>query len=133
VRILHLAAKEIWEQARVDGTYRGSTRGADLGQVGYVHASSFQQLPRVADALYAGELLDDQVLLVIDVDGCELAGSRVRWEVPAGADEAFPHVYGPIPVSAVFAALPVCRTPDGTIALPDLSGLEIVGHPDERF
>jgi uncharacterized protein (DUF952 family) len=94
VRILHLAAKDIWEQASVEGTYRGSMRGADLGQVGYVNASTFQQLPLVADALYAGELLDDQVLLVIDVDRCELAGSQIRWEVPAGTGDAFPHVYG---------------------------------------
>jgi Domain of unknown function (DUF4440)/Protein of unknown function (DUF952) len=35
---------------------------------------------------------------VIDLADCEAAGSAVRWE---GDAEPFPHIYGPVPVSAV--------------------------------
>lgn len=38
------------------------------------------------------------VLVAIDLDR---TGAEVRWENLEGADELFPHVYGPLPLSAV--------------------------------
>jgi uncharacterized protein (DUF952 family) len=104
VRILHLALAGDWDAALRRGRYEVSTRGVTLAQQGFVHASTPAQLPRVAAACYAdaGPL----VVLVLDVDALEAAGSAVRWEVPDDLDEAFPHVYGPVPVSAVVAEVP---------------------------
>ncbi len=129
VRILHLASEGTWRQARAIGDYRGSTRGADLDQVGYVHASTADQLPSVIQAVYADDNLDEQRLLVIDVPTCEAAGSPVRWEIPEDGEHPFPHVYGPIPVQAVVAVFEVTRRNDGTVSLPDLTDLDVFSEP----
>ncbi len=71
-------------------------------------------------------------MLVVDLPACEAAGSSVRWEVPDDADEPFPHIYGPIPVAAVVAVLPVSRAADGAAVLPDLTGLDVVAVPRTR-
>jgi uncharacterized protein (DUF952 family) len=50
-----------------------------------------------------------------------LVGAPVRWEPGAPASPAgawFPHVYGPIPVSAVLAEHEFPPEPDGTFRLP---------------
>ncbi|MEH3077232.1 MAG: DUF952 domain-containing protein [Quadrisphaera sp.] len=95
MRVLHLASRSVWERAQRDGAYRGSTLGADLEEVGFVHASTADQLPGVVERFYAGEDLADHVLLVVDVGACEAAGSSVRWEGPVEHGGPFPHVYGP--------------------------------------
>jgi uncharacterized protein (DUF952 family) len=56
----------------------------------------------------------------------------VRWEVPADSVQLFPHIYGPVPVSAVVAVLPISRHSDGRIAMPDLDGLDVLDHPPEH-
>lgn len=127
--MLHLAARADWERARETGAYTGSTRGADLAAVGYVHASTSRQLPRVLDLLYGGEPMQDYLLLVVELRACAASGSAVRWEVPPGAGEPFPHIYGPVPLDAVRAALPVTRGEDGAVQLPDLSGLAVQERP----
>jgi uncharacterized protein (DUF952 family) len=109
MRVLHLAPTSLWRQAIASGVYGGSTRGRSLSDEGYVHASTAMQLPAVADGVYADDQLNEQILLVIDVEACEVAGSPMRWEAPDDADEAFPHFYGPIPAGAVVAALTVHR------------------------
>lgn len=56
-------------------------------------------------------------LVVLEVEP-GLLTSEVVDEVPAGADEAFPHVYGALDVTAVVAAHPVGRTAEGGFVLP---------------
>jgi uncharacterized protein (DUF952 family) len=127
VRILHLALAGDWAAARERGVYEMSTRGVTLAEQGYVHASTAAQVGGVAAAFYAdaGPL----VLLVLDADALEAAGSPVRWEVPDGADTAFPHVYGPVPLAAVVAEVAVALH-DGRLELPDLAGLDVVSASD---
>ena len=62
----------------------------------------------VAAAFYADA--GDLVLLRIDPD-------RVPAEVRV--EDGFPHIYGPIPVTAVTAAEPLARDPAGRLLLPD--------------
>jgi len=132
MRLLHVACAQAWARARADGTYRGSTRGAELDDVGFVHACTASQLPGVLDRFYAADTLEGQLLLVIDVPACEAAGSPLRWEAADGATEPFPHVLGPIPVPAVAAVLPLVRGDDGGLVQPDLQGLEVLAGPVER-
>jgi uncharacterized protein (DUF952 family) len=127
MRILHLALADDWAAARERGVYAVSTRGVTLAEQGYVHGSTVAQVGGVAAAFYAdaGPL----VLLVLDVAALEAAGSPVRWEVPDGAGTAFPHAYGPVPLAAVVAELPVTLR-DGRLELPDLAGLDVVSASD---
>ena len=104
-RILHLAVRADWEQARRDGSYTISTRGQSLAGVGFIHASTAAQLPGVRSAFYADLPDADLVVLHLDVGALEAAGSPVRWEPVAG--QLFPHVYGPLPVAAVIEITPV--------------------------
>lgn len=106
--IWHLAEPADWEAAQAAGRYERSTRGASLDEVGYVHCSSPEQLPAVVAVVYA-DVTADLVVLELDRDRLEAAGSPVRDEPASPGDpgsELFPHVYGPVPVSAVVRVLP---------------------------
>lgn len=105
--IFHVATTADWAEARRRGAYTTSTRGRTLDDEGFVHASTRKQLDRVLADFYADLDPAGLRLLVLDVQALEAAGSPVRWEAVPGADSPFPHVYGPIPVSAVTATLPV--------------------------
>lgn len=95
--IFHLALVTDWDAARVAGEYAVSTRGATLADVGFVHCSTAEQWRGVRERFYADVPAADLVLLSVDPTGLD-----VRYEPPApGVEELFPHVYGPIPVSAV--------------------------------
>lgn len=95
--IFHLAFVADWDAAKAAGEYTISTRGASLADVGFIHASTDEQWRGVRDRFYAEVPAADLVLLSIDP-----AGLDVRYEPPApGVDELFPHIYGPLPVSAV--------------------------------
>lgn len=92
--ILHLARRADWDAALTSGSYRVSTRGATLDQVGFIHASYPHQVAAVAEFVYAD---DDAELcvLVLDSDAIRAAGTPVRDE-DGGDGTAYPHIYGPI-------------------------------------
>ncbi|GAA1092156.1 DUF952 domain-containing protein [Tsukamurella strandjordii] len=95
--IFHLAFVTDWDTAQAAGEYTMSTRGASLADVGFIHASTAEQWRGVRERFYADVPASDLVLLSIDPTGLD-----VRYEPPApGVDKLFPHIYGPIPVSAV--------------------------------
>ena len=93
--IFHLALTADWEAAEQTGTYAVSTLGRTLEEVGYIHCSYPEQVRDTARAFYAGR--DDVVVLTIDPS---LLEAEVRVE------NGFPHVYGPVPVSAVTEVVP---------------------------
>lgn len=95
--IFHLATAADWETAQVTGDYRTSTLGRSLEEEGFIHASRRGQVEGVRRAFYAG-LTEPLLLLEIDPAGL---GVDLRLEVPEGAEAAFPHIYGPLPVTAV--------------------------------
>ncbi|MER6831653.1 DUF952 domain-containing protein [Streptosporangium sp. NPDC000563] len=106
VTILHLALASDWEAARQAGEYRVSTLGRTLDDVGFIHAcAGHEQLLGVAERFYR-DVTDPLVLLSVDPTGLD-----VRMEVPDDTPEAFPHIYGPLPLSAVTSVLPY--TPPG--------------------
>ena len=108
-RIYHLALAADWTAA-AGGEYRMSTLGKTLDEQGFIHCSYRSQVQPVADAFYRGR--DDVFLLVIDP-------ARLRAPVQAenleGGTDLFPHIYGPLNVDAVVAAVPVAQTADGRL------------------
>ena len=99
--IHHIASAEDWERARSTGAYRMSTRGRTLDEEGFIHCSRAGQVAAVADRFYRG--VTGLVLLTIDE---RRLTSEVRYEFVPGADESFPHVYGPLNVDAVVRVEP---------------------------
>ena len=95
--IFHLAIPSEWAAAFADGEYRSSTRGTSLEQVGFIHCSTRDQIEATANRFYGD--LEHLVLLTIDQ---QLVPSEIRFEAPEPHSELlFPHIYGPLPVSAV--------------------------------
>jgi glutathione S-transferase len=119
--IYHLAMAEEWQEAQRQGSYRRSTRGLSLEQVGFIHASRADQLAATYQRFYgdAGPV----TLLTIDPQrltaplryepapqGGGDAGSErsaeAGGEERAEGGELFPHIYGPLPLAAVLATEP---------------------------
>lgn len=95
--IFHIALLRDWDAAREVGEYRVSTLGRTLEDEGFLHASYAGQWPGVLEAFYGGV---EEPLVLLEVDP-ERLDVPVVAEQPPGADQSFPHVYGPLPVSAV--------------------------------
>ncbi len=125
--LCHLATATDWAAALAAGAYRISTRGLSLEDAGFIHCARPGQLAAVADRFYRG-LNDDLVVLVIDPDR---TGAELRDEDTHGTGETFPHLYGPVPLDAVVAAVPYAPGPDGRFAAPDLPGV-ITRRPRPR-
>ncbi len=102
--LFHLADRGEWLAAVADGEYWMSTRGVTLSEQGFIHCSLRHQVRGVAERYYADA--DDLVLLVID---SARVASPIRYEAPADGAEEYPHIYGPLPVGAVTAVVPVDR------------------------
>jgi glutathione S-transferase len=114
--IYHLALAADWASARDgDGQYRVSTIGRTLDDVGFIHCSFARQVRGVADAFYRDR--SDVVLLTIDRSKVR---APIREDHVEAANDAFPHIYGPLDVDAVVAVEPLARRLDGTLALPAL-------------
>jgi glutathione S-transferase len=112
--IFHAALPDDWAAARAAGEYRISTRGRTLAEEGFVHCADRHQLEAVANRFYA----DVPELVVLTIDTSALGAAVVREPPADGIDELFPHVYGPIPVTAVVATASWRRGASGRWVLP---------------
>ena len=101
-----------WRTAEAAGVYHGS---ADDLRDGFLHFSTAHQVRESAARHRRGE----SALLLIAVDPAAL-GPALRWEPAAGGKRPglFPHLYGPLPLSAVRGVTPLPLAPDGTHAFP---------------
>ncbi len=116
-RIYHLALRDEW-RAAVDGgeSYGRSTLGRSVAEEGFVHCSFALQVNQIANLVYRGR--SDVVLLTVEVAKLQ---AEVRVENLQGGDEAFPHIYGPLPLDAVISAERVPLNENGTLAPAVLS------------
>lgn len=109
--LVHLIEPAAWRAALTDG----AVRPPSLDSVGFVHLSRPDQVHVPAGLLHPGRR--DMVLLV--VDPARLT-DPVRWEPGDPGDPSsmrFPHLYGPLPVTAVVAVVPY--RPPSVADLPD--------------
>lgn len=107
--IHHLALARDWAAARAAGEYRVSTLGADLDEVGFIHASFSDQLAATAARFYATV---DEPLVVLAIDTERLGCDVVVEPAPDGG--RFPHIYGPVPTGAVVEVV-AARMVDGQL------------------
>ena len=103
-----LVDRPTWERVQGDDTWAGS---ADDIRDGFVHLSLREQLEGTLRKHFAGQA----DLLVVGVD---LRTPALRWEISRGG-ALFPHLYAPLPLSAVRLVERVPWEPDGH-ALPEL-------------
>jgi uncharacterized protein (DUF952 family) len=99
-----------WTAARMAGAYEGSA--VDRAD-GYIHLSTTGQLAETARRHYAGR--DGLLLVAVDVT---VLGAALRWEASRGGD-LFPHLYAPLPLSAVLSERPLSVRGDGLMIFDD--------------
>ena len=86
-----------WAQFQADGVFLGVH--IDLAD-GYIHLSTVDQLEGTLTKHFAGQA----GLMIAEID-LTLLNNTVRWEVSRGG-ALFPHVYGPLPMTAVLGSRP---------------------------
>ena len=105
-----------WRTAETAGAYQGSE---DDRRDGFLHFSTAAQLRASAAKHRAGEA----GLLLVAVEAAAL-GPALRWEPAAGGRGSprrpglFPHLYGPLPLSAVRSVRPLPLGADGAHLFP---------------
>ncbi|HEY58081.1 MAG TPA: bifunctional phosphopantothenoylcysteine decarboxylase/phosphopantothenate--cysteine ligase CoaBC [Anaerolineae bacterium] len=104
--LAHLVSPTAWEAAQAQDVYRPPS----LDEVGFIHFSRPDQVPRVAQTFFA-----NRPLLLLWVQGAQL-GTALRWEEADG--DLFPHLYAPLPVEAVAAVTPYGPDETGHYAPP---------------
>ena len=111
--IFKIVHADEWSEAERAGSYAGSAKDkAD----DFLHFSTASQLAETLRRYYAGA----RDLLLIAADDAAL-GDALKWEHAPSRGEAFPHLFGALPLSAVIWIRPVGRDCDGTAILPSLS------------
>jgi hypothetical protein len=103
----------LWREAEADGLFRGAP--VDLAD-GYIHFSTAAQARETAARHFAGQA--DLVLVAVTVAAL---GPDLKWEPSRGGD-LFPHLYAPLPVSAVASVVPLPLGAGGAHVFPPLAG-----------
>ena len=109
--IYHMCRREEWTAAQARGRYDGSSQDAADG---FIHFSTAAQIRESAARHRAGQ--DGLVLLAVDAGRL---GAALCWEESRGG-ALFPHLYGPLTLSAVIAAHDLPLGADGKHNFPPL-------------
>jgi len=104
--IYHITQRVEWENAQMAGQYTAPS----LDQEGFIHASTGDQVTGTANLFFQGQT--GLVLLEIDTERLQ---PKVRFDAVQthGAEQLFPHIYGPINLDAVINVLDFSPNPDG--------------------
>lgn len=113
--ILHITQRSSWETSASRGYYKPASLDVD----GFIHCSTIEQTAETANRFFADQ--KDLVILCIDTNKIE---TKVKYEESACAndqreDSLFPHIYGPLNVSAVVQVVKFVPNADGEFILPD--------------
>ncbi len=106
--LLHICTPGEWQSAQASGEYRAPS----LETEGFIHCSTPAQVADTALLFYHGRA--NLCLLVIDA---HKAQSEIKYELASNGG-TYPHIYGPLNVSAVTDVVPFPPNADGTFTLP---------------
>ena len=109
--IVHITTQAAWQEAQSSGVYVGDTLATD----GFIHCSTPAQVIQVANERFRGQ---PGLVLLCMVE--ERLSSELRYEDCYASGEAFPHIYGPLPVTEVTRVVDFPPEPDGDFSLPAL-------------
>lgn len=108
-QIYKISPASAWRDAGRAGLYLGS---ADDLRDGFIHFSTAGQAPGTAAKFFRGQ----SNLLIAAVDTGAL-GDALKWEASRGG-MLFPHLYAPLPMTAVVWTEPLPLSDDGTHVFP---------------
>ena len=107
--LFKICGRLVWHEAEGAGVFTGA--GADLRDC-YIHFSTADQVAETAARHFAGH--DDLVIVAVEADQL---GAALAWE-PSRGGALFPHLYGPLPLTAVLWVKPLPRGGDGRHHFP---------------
>ncbi len=107
--LYHITSKLEWEAAQKTGQYLPLAYAQD----GFIHTSFKEQVLQTASRFYAGQ--NGLVLLKIESEATHV---EVKVENLEDGAELFPHIYSPLPVTAVLAAAPFEPDASGQFVFP---------------
>lgn len=107
--IFRITDRSSWNEALQEGTFLG-----ELERDGFIHFSNASQVIQVANQLYSGQ--SDLLLLAVARSSVQ---PHLQDEDLYGLGETYPHLYAPLPIAAVEAAIPFPTGHDGLFALPE--------------
>jgi uncharacterized protein (DUF952 family) len=107
--LFKICDRAAWDEAERAGAFMGA--GADLRD-GYIHSSTADQVVETAARHFAER--DDLVIVAVEADHL---GAALVWE-PSRGGALFPHLYGPLPLTAVLWVKPLPRGGDGRHHFP---------------
>ncbi|HYF55027.1 MAG TPA: DUF952 domain-containing protein [Salinarimonas sp.] len=108
--VYKIAPRADWREAERAGVFTGAP--VDLAD-GYIHLSAPDQVRETARRHFSGA--DDLLLVAVDAGAL---GEALRWE-PSRGGALFPHLHGPLPMSAVLWARPLPLAADGAHRFPE--------------
>jgi uncharacterized protein (DUF952 family) len=115
--ILHITTPNEWGKARLEGEYTAPSLQSD----GFIHCSTIKQTTDTANIFFKGQT--GLILLCIDEGKLK---SVCKFEEPVGGGQhdptvgnLFPHVYGPINLSAVIKVVDFPVNDAGFFELPE--------------
>ncbi|MBN1950313.1 MAG: DUF952 domain-containing protein [Bacteroidales bacterium] len=115
--IFHITTQKDWEKALKAGEYRAPS----LQQDGFIHCSTLKQTIETANIFFKGQ--QGLILLCVDEEALE---APCKYEDPTGgalhspeAGSLFPHVYGPLKLSAITEVMDFPVDEDGMFCLPE--------------
>ena len=109
-RVFKILTADQWAQAISAGAFTGSH---DDKRDGFIHLSTADQVAGTAARHFRGQ--PDLVLVACATSRLDTAA--LRWE-PSRGGALFPHLYGPLPVSAALWHIPLPLGPDGLPTIP---------------
>jgi len=100
-----------WEAAEAAGVFLGAP--VDLMD-GFIHFSTKDQVAVTTAKYFSGQT--DLILAAIDENDLAM----LKYELSPSRGELFPHLYGPLPMTAVRWSKPMPLGNDGVHMIPDL-------------
>jgi len=114
--ILHITTHNEWDKAKLVGEYTAPS----LKSEGFIHCSTIKQTVDTANIFFRGQ--NGLALLCIDENKLK---SECKYEDPTGGGKhdpgvgrLFPHIYGPINISAVIKVVDFPADENGLFTLP---------------
>ena len=108
--IYKICPAALWQDAERGGRFH---RAPVDQHDGFIHFSTAAQVAETAARHFAGAA--GLVLVAVDAG---LLDATLKWEPSRGGD-LFPHLYGPLPLSAVLWAVPLPLGADGRHVFPE--------------
>ena len=111
--IYKIAPRNLWTEAEQAGRFEGAP--VDIAD-GFIHFSTAAQVRETAARHFAGQ----RELVLVGIRIKALDPAALRWELSRGGD-LFPHLYAPLPLSAVAFVRDLPLGPDGRHEFGELS------------